>query len=159
MAVAIRNAISDTCDKCGKRVVYEKDEDSGLASIETKPMVWEQLCEECAEEHYAREKRYRDEDEAGRPDAAVILSDRRDSDGLETQTGYADLGGAFADARHVIHSGGTFVNIRAGDRILYDENSILPIMERIAAIYQDGAGESLEEAARRVAAEEPALAV
>ena len=51
MSAGIRNAISDTCDECGEKVTYEKDEDSGPASIEVEPMVWKQLCEECAEAH------------------------------------------------------------------------------------------------------------
>jgi len=52
MIEGVRNAIREQCDDCGKEVVYEKDEDSGLDCIETSPGVWENLCDKCA-------KRYR----------------------------------------------------------------------------------------------------
>lgn len=62
MTEGIRNAIRASCDECDKEVVYEKDADSGLDFIEVEPMVWKQLCEDCAEEYYERERRYREED-------------------------------------------------------------------------------------------------
>ncbi len=61
MAVKIRNAVSETCEGCFKRIVYEKDEDSGLDSLQIEG-VWMQLCEECAEPYHERE-RYLNKDE------------------------------------------------------------------------------------------------
>jgi hypothetical protein len=51
MTEKVRNAVREQCDGCGREVVYEKDEDSGLDSIETSPGVWEQLCEKCARQY------------------------------------------------------------------------------------------------------------
>jgi hypothetical protein len=59
----IRNAMKSSCDECGKEVIYEKDDDSGLASIEVEPTVRKELCEECVSEYRDREKRYREDDE------------------------------------------------------------------------------------------------
>jgi hypothetical protein len=62
MTEGIRNALRASCEACDKEVVYEKDEDNGLDSIEVEPFVWKQLCEDCAEEYHERERRYREED-------------------------------------------------------------------------------------------------
>jgi len=60
MSERIRNAVKDSCDECGREVVYEKDEDSGLASVEVEPFIWKELCDDCYEEYLEREKSYRD---------------------------------------------------------------------------------------------------
>jgi hypothetical protein len=63
MSEGIRNAVKDSCDECGKEVVYEKDDDSGLASVEVEPFVWKQLCNDCYEVYLEREESYREEDD------------------------------------------------------------------------------------------------
>jgi hypothetical protein len=152
MAIGIRNAISETCDGCGKKVLYEKDEDSGLASIEVEPMVWEQLCEECAAPYEERERRYHEEELANAPEAAFVITDRSEGDQEESRSGFGELGRAFAEAWHVAESGRTFVSIQAGDTVLYDNDSIKPILERMAVIQREGV--SVEKSARLVATEE-----
>jgi hypothetical protein len=62
MPVAIRNGISETCEGCFKKIIYEKDGDSGLDCLEVEGVwgnkVWMQLCEDCAEPYRERERRY-----------------------------------------------------------------------------------------------------
>lgn len=150
---SIRNAVKDVCDECGKEVIYEKDDDSGLDSIEVEPMVWKQLCEECADEQHERERRLNAQDEDEEKPAPFILTDRRDGADTETQTGFADLSEAFTEGWHIVKSGREFVDIRAGKAILYDRRTFDGIVERMQAIYQEGKGESIGTAARRVAAD------
>ena len=61
MPVGIKNAISETCEGCFKKVNYEKDEGSGLDCMEVEGVwgnkVWMQLCEDCAERYRERERR------------------------------------------------------------------------------------------------------
>jgi hypothetical protein len=72
MVEGVRNALRDSCDECGKEVIYEKDDDSELDSIEVEPRVWKQLCEDCAETHRERERGYLEDDNSeasfARPD-------------------------------------------------------------------------------------------
>ena len=72
----IRNAMKGSCDECGKEVIYEKDDDSGLASIEVEPTVWKELCEECATAHRDRERAYLEEENGA--DGSVATFERPD---------------------------------------------------------------------------------
>jgi len=72
----VRNAVKDSCDECGKEVIYEKDEDSGLDSVQVEPMVWKQLCEDCATVYHDQERAYLEEENG--EDGSVATFERPD---------------------------------------------------------------------------------
>ncbi|MDX6498414.1 MAG: hypothetical protein QOG23_1674 [Blastocatellia bacterium] len=62
MEIGIRNSVSVTCEGCFKKIIYEKDEDSGVDCIQVDG-VWMQLCEECAEPIIEKERRYMEDEQ------------------------------------------------------------------------------------------------
>jgi hypothetical protein len=56
---SIRNPISGTCEECMRKVIWAKDDDPGIQSVEYGPGDLRNVCEKCADERLDYERSLR----------------------------------------------------------------------------------------------------